>query len=148
MQVTVDKTVSYTVSKVDITLVQVTKDIISGAALFRVSFCWLDAGGNVLRQDSRQYTQAALLAAAVDPVQTGALIGAMKSLLTTGTDSPALRIVFQADGTPLIREMHSDTVDGKKVFKATTITEVDLAAHGLSTAIILGTVEQLAAALT
>ena len=149
MNVTVNSTVSYTINTVNIAPIQVIKDN-TGALIFIVSFQWLDSANKVIRHAGNRYTQAQLIAASPDPIQTTTYINAINTLFADGI-SPMLRITMNNVGDIATVQAFCSNMIGEppvKTFQAKTYTEAELVAAGLSSPIIAGMINQIAISLT
>ena len=144
MQIDINKTVSYDVAKVEILGVNIGKDN-SGAAIYIVPYRWLAADASVIRQNTGRYTDTELIAALGGTDEAKATIALIATLFPEG-DRPSVSI--RIIGTDIsVFACHTETVDGKPKPVIVKYSDADLAAKGITTAMITSVIQQLAVAL-
>ena len=144
MQVDINKTISYDVAKVEILGVNIGKET-SGASIYVVPYRWLAADGSVIRQNTGRYTDTELIAALGGTEEAKATIALIATLFPEG-DRPAISIRIM--GTEIqVFASHTEIVDGKQKPIIVKYSDAELAAKGVTTAMITAVIQQLAVAL-
>ena len=148
MQITTNATVTYSVAKVSIHLISVMPT--PTGIIFRAGVTWLDSANKVLRQADQQYTQAELIAVAgAKAPQVTTYLAALNSLMPAGA-TPVIRIQIDNQNTVKVQTFCIVTTGTPpvKTTQMTVLTEAQLVAAGLSSAIVTGLVAEIAGTLT
>jgi len=144
MQVDINKTVSYEVAKVEVMGVNIGKNA-DGSMIFMVPYCWLAADGSVIRQNTGRYSAAELTAALGGGQDAIDMMTKIASLFPEG-DRPSLSIRTMLDKV-VVYAGHNETVDGKPKPVVVQYTDADLTAKGVTEAMIVAVIQQLAVVL-
>lgn len=146
MKVTIGQTISYEVDKVDVKSVRVLKAK-DGKLSFIVQYNWLNAAGEIVRNDVARYSQdqiGGLLTAASQDATP--FVAALTALLPAEGTNQSLFISLAKDPATF-RGVWMMTADGVNTWPNKTYTAEELTAASFDVAAFNGVVSMLASAL-